>query len=164
MSVTTTTHGTSTSIAITSLNSLGIDGWASSAPITGSTDVDALVVLTFSPGAVTSDGTVAVYAYASADGGTTHTAGVPATDATITWGTSGTTSVNGQNNLPLLGVGDVDDTDDANVITIGPFSVAAAFGGILPERWGIIVHNDTDAAADASGHSAHYRGITYTST
>lgn len=164
MAVTTTTHGTSTSITITSLDSLAADGWASSTPITGSTDIDSLVVLTFAPGAVASDGTVAVYGYASADGGTTYTAGVPATDAAITWGTSGSTSVNGSNNLPLLGVGDVDSTDGAESIIIGPFSVGAAFGGVLPERWGIIVHNDTDATSDASGHSAHYRGITYTST
>ena len=41
----------------------------------------------------------------------------------------------------------------------GPFSVAAAFGGLLPQRWGIVIVNNTGATLDASVGAAEYQGV-----
>lgn len=40
-----------------------------------------------------------------------------------------------------------------------PMSVAAAFGGALPPKWGIVVLNMTNVALDSSGNAAEYVGI-----
>ena len=41
----------------------------------------------------------------------------------------------------------------------GPFSVAAAFGGQLPDHWGIVVQNESGATLDGSVGSAYYQGV-----
>jgi hypothetical protein len=41
----------------------------------------------------------------------------------------------------------------------GPFSVAAAFGGVLPDHWGIVIENKTGATLDASIGSSWYQGV-----
>ena len=33
------------------------------------------------------------------------------------------------------------------------------FGGILPQKWGIVVKNETNDALNASGHAHTYVGI-----
>jgi len=38
-------------------------------------------------------------------------------------------------------------------------SVASAFGGLLPARWGIIVHNQTGQTLKSSDCSAFYQGV-----
>jgi hypothetical protein len=40
-------------------------------------------------------------------------------------------------------------------------SVAAAFGGVLPERWGIIVENKTGGALDSTegNHAKLWQGV-----
>ena len=38
-------------------------------------------------------------------------------------------------------------------------SVGAAFGGSLPQRWGIIVHNKTGQTLKTSDCSAVYQGL-----
>lgn len=94
-------------------------------------------------------GTVNVYAYATADGGTTYTESATGSDAGIT--------LTSPPNARLIGVINV----VANSLTYnaGPFSVAAAFGGVLPDHWGIIIENKTGAALDASIGSAWHQGI-----
>jgi hypothetical protein len=113
--------------------------------------LDALVFLKVKSNAagVTATGAVLVYAFATADGGTSYTEGATGTDAAIT--------LVSPSNLKLIGV--------VNVVAVGvtysagPFSVASAFGGTLPEKWGIVVVNKSGAALDASGHSAFYQGV-----
>jgi hypothetical protein len=126
--------------------------------------VDAMVGGIIRVGAVAADGTIAIYAYGSYDG-TEYTAGVTGSDGTITWGTTGSTGVDGYNNLPLLGVVSVDTTDDDDYVRWGPFSVAQAFGGVLPTKWGIVIKNSTGTAFHATQTSSEcqYTGITYTS-
>ena len=126
--------------------------------------VDALVGGLVRIGAVAADGTIAIFAYGSYDG-TEYTAGVSGTDGTITWGTTGRSGVEGYNNLPLLGVVSVDTTDDDDYVTWGPFSVAQAFGGVLPTKWGIVIRNNTGTAFHATQTSSEcqYTGVTYTS-
>lgn len=114
--------------------------------------LDALVMLKVKSGAsgVSSTGTVNVYAYATVDGGTTYTEGASGSDAAIT--------LTSPPNAILIGVINV----VANAVTYvgGPFEVAKAFGGVLPDHWGIIVENKSGAALDATeaNHAKLWQG------
>jgi hypothetical protein len=159
-------YGTPTAITIT-LTSLADGAYRESAAVDNSSNLfmDAHVAGSVQVGTVTADGTFAVFAYGSNDGGTTYSGGLAGTDETITWGTTpSTSSVEGYNNLKLLGVVSVDTTDDDNDIEFGPFAVASAFGGHMPNSWGIVILNETGAALHATGtnNSIKYTGIKYT--
>lgn len=52
-------------------------------------------------------------------------------------------------------------TDD--VYRIGPFSVAALFGGICPAKFALFVTHSTGVNLAASGHEIHVKGAYYTS-
>ena len=144
--------------------SLGDAGFRESTAIDNSSNkyMDALVGGKIQIGAPSADGTIAIYAYGSYDG-TEYTAGLTGSDGTVTWGTTGSTGLDGANNLPLLGVISVDATDDNDDARWGPFSVAAAFGGVLPTKWGIVVKNSTGAALHATGtnNECQFMGIKY---
>lgn len=160
-------YATSAGITCT-VTSLADGGYRESAAVDNGTNLymDALVSGSIQVGAVAADGTISIFAYGSVDGGTVYSGGLAGTDETITWGTTpSTSSVEGFNNLKLLGVVSVDTTDDNNDIEFGPFSVAAAFGGVLPKSWGIVVLNETGVALHATGtnNTFDYTGITYTS-
>lgn len=94
-------------------------------------------------------GFIVVYAYGTTDGGTTY-------DDTVT-GTDGSVTLTAPPNLRRIGTINC----VANATTyIGPtMSVASAFGGVLPDHWGIVVENQTGATLDASVGAAQYRGI-----
>jgi hypothetical protein len=118
--------------------------------------LDALVQLRIKTGGsgTSASGYVAVYAYASADGGTTYTENAGASDAAIT--------LTVPTNLVLLGVINC----VANSVTYkGPvWSVAAAFGGTMPKKWGIVVENQTGGTLSATegDHLKLYEGVTNT--
>lgn len=114
-------------------------------------------------GTLTATGSIAIYAYGSYDG-TEFTAGVTGTDGTITWGTTGRTGLLGYQDLILLGVVTTDATDDDDYKEFGPYSIAQAFGGNVPLKWGIVVKNSTGAAFHGTQTSSEcqYTGITYT--
>jgi hypothetical protein len=38
-------------------------------------------------------------------------------------------------------------------------SVAQAFGGSLPTKWGIVIVNRSNVALDTTGNSAAYQGV-----
>jgi hypothetical protein len=42
------------------------------------------------------------------------------------------------------------------------FSVAQLFGGVMPDKWIVVVVNNTGQALASSGNSMSYSGITYT--
>lgn len=155
-------QGSGTSITIT-LTSLADGSWRQSAEVDNGTNkyVDALVGLSVQVGAVAAEGIIDVYAYGSWDNGTSYTGGVGNTDQAITWGTTGNTSVLGYRQLALLSSIVVDGTDDNNDIYAGPWSIAAAFNGIMPENWGIVIQNNTGAALNATGtnNDLSYTGI-----
>jgi len=115
--------------------------------------LDALVQVTAKTGAsgVSATGYINVFAYATSDGGTKYTDGVTGTDAAFT--------VGAQTNLALLGT--IGVAANATSYTSSPMSVAAAFGGVLPDHWGIVIHNNTGAALDATegNHKKVYQGI-----
>jgi hypothetical protein len=113
--------------------------------------LDALVFLKLKSHASSTlaSGYVNVYAYGTADGGTTYTDGATGTDGAIT--------LTAPPNMRLIGTINI----VANSVTYdgGPFSVASAFGGVLPDHWGIVVENLSGAAFDASVASAWYQGV-----
>jgi hypothetical protein len=113
-------------------------------------------------GTLAATGYLAIYAYGTYDG-TEYTAGLNgAADATITWGTTGRSGLLSYLNLPLLGLVTTDATDDDDYVTWGPYSVAGAFGILMPRKWGIVIYNGTGAALQATQTSseAQYTGIT----
>lgn len=116
--------------------------------------VDALVavVLATATGTPANDQAVYVYAYGQIDG-TNYTAGVTGSDAAFT--------ATNPPNLPLIGVVAF-PAQNTTATTYGPFSVAQAFGGVLPTKWGIVVENFTGLALASASMSANYTGINAT--
>jgi hypothetical protein len=114
--------------------------------------LDALVSLVIKTGAsgVVSTGSVNIYAYGTTDGGTNYSDGATGTDAGIT--------LTSPPNAKIIGVGSL--VANATTYKIGPFSVAAAFGGVLPDHWGIIVQNNTGGSFDSTegNHTKDYQG------
>jgi hypothetical protein len=112
---------------------------------------DALVqvILSFPNLAPANDKAVYVYAYASANGGTNYTGGATGTDAAYTQ--------DDPTVLRLIGVIPVPTQNKSYVG--GPFSVAQAFGGVLPASWGLFVRNYAGQTLNASGNSAFYQGV-----
>lgn len=111
--------------------------------------LDALAALDIKTGATPSaTGYVVIYAYGTSDGGSTYTGGATGSDAGLTV----------EITLKVLKVLPVTATAD-RIYEVGPFSIAGAFGGNLPEEWGIVVENQTGDALNASGNSAWYQGV-----
>lgn len=99
-----------------------------------------------------STGLMNVWAYAAL-GDTDYTDGATGSDA-------GFTAANIQN-AKLVAVIQMNGT---TAVIAGPVSVAAAFGGVLPDKWGLIFENKSGAAlsATAGDHVVEYEGITAT--
>lgn len=97
---------------------------------------------------------MAVYAYGALND-TTYTDGATGSDAAFT-----AASIK---NAKLIGVVSM---NAATAVTAGPMSVASAFGGVLPNKWGLIFRNDSGAAlsATAGDHVVEYEGVYATST
>lgn len=150
--------GTSTSVTVT-LASLADSASAGreSTMIDNATDLflDVLIAAKFktqNSGSISDPKCVYVWAYGSADDGTTYGDTVTGSDAAVT--------LNGPpNNLRLVGV--------VNVAAInttykgGPWSLAAAFGGRVPKKWGIVVQNDCGTALSSTegDHDVWYQGL-----
>lgn len=145
------------------LTSLGSGAYRESTAVDNTSNlyIDAIVGGITQIGAVSTNATIEIYAYGSWDG-TNYTAGLTGSDAGVTWGTTG--GVNSFRDLPLLGVVQTEGTDDNDDRKWGPFSVAQAFGGILPPKWGIVVRNNTGTTFHATGtnNAVKYTGITET--
>lgn len=111
---------------------------------------DALVLLSVTCGTVTAPGTINVYAYASADDGTTYETG-GSTDAD--WNT-----LRGDERYigTIAGV--------TSTAVTGVFNVAKAYGGVMPRNWGIIVSqtNCGTLSATEGNHKKAYTGVSYT--
>lgn len=155
-----TSYGTSGQAFTITLNSLASSATAArqSTQISNATplSLDALVfvVLEIQTGTIANDRCAYVYAYGTTDDGTTQTENAGASDAAIT--------LYDPTNLPLIGV--VQMPSQSSVYRAGPFSVARAFGGILPARWGIVVRNYCGITLRSTGNSAQYQLIEATVT
>lgn len=114
--------------------------------------LDALVTVKSKSNAsgVSATGYLNVYAFGTTDGGTNYADGAGASDAGIT--------LPSPPNMKLIG--QVTMNANATTYTSEPMSVAAAFGGDLPDHWGITVENLSGATLDATGgnHLVDYQG------
>lgn len=113
--------------------------------------LDLMVMLWFETGTVTGNKEVLLYAYGSVDGGSTYTEGCTGTDAGFTR----------KDPTLLVPVAVIPAVTNAYIHKCGPFSLARAFGGSLPDHVGLVVFNDTGAAfsATAGNNQAKYQGI-----
>lgn len=151
-----TKYGTQNQPITITLNSLADDGKRASTAIDNTTNcfLDALVqlIITTSASAPAGDKNLLVYAYGSVDGGTTYSGAATGTDAAYG-------GVAGQliDNCVLIGIISVDAASEA--FESNAFSIANAFGGKLPDHWGIIIKNQYGGSLHTSGCSAKYQGV-----
>lgn len=145
-------YGTSTSITIT-INSLTTGSARESTAVDNTSnkyiDAHVTVVCALSAGTPASDQMINVFAYGSEDG-TNYGDNATGSDAAITLRTL--------NNLRLIG-SLMTSSSGGLTYTSQPMSVARAFGGILPRKWGIVVENRTNLTFAGSGCSARYSGL-----
>jgi hypothetical protein len=100
-------------------------------------------------GTITAPAYVNVYAAASIDGGTVYGGG----EANM--GTDHTVTLTAPPNIVMLGV--INTPVNATAYKRVFSSIAAAFGGIMPDHWCIVIENITGAALTAS--AAKYEGV-----
>jgi hypothetical protein len=155
MSVIKNLYGSSnvTITAPSAVNSLANNGQVAYPAVDNTSNLflDALVFVKVKTGGsgTTSNGIVNVYAAGTADGGTTYSDGITP---------NGSVTLTSNPNVRLIG--SVNCTVNSTVYDSTPMSVAAAFGGILPDHWVIIIENKTGGTLDASaGSSAFYQGL-----
>jgi hypothetical protein len=96
---------------------------------------------------------IEVWAYGSHDG-TLFSGGATGSDANLTPQAKGL--------LRLLCVIPTDSTSSKSY-NWGPFSIAAAFGGTMPRKWGVFVVHNTGVALAASGHEVKHTPVKYES-
>ena len=152
--------GTSTTIVLTQASlASSATGGRESTVVDNTTNlfIDALVYvkIKLQAGVPANDKAVYVFVYGSEDG-TNYTDNATGTNAAIT--------LRDPTNLRLIGVIACPDSG-ALTYNSGPMSVAGAFGGLMPRKWGIVIRNYTGFALSAteSDGSASFTGIQYQS-
>lgn len=133
--------------AAAALNSLASATYVNCGTLTFSTNdpLDVLLEVAVTPGTVGGNKQLLVFAQGSLDGANFETGPV-----------SGTTLTDEPN---LTYVGTVPLATNAT-LQRGTFSLAAAFGGVLPQAAKIIVRNDSGAALAASGNDVYTSEVT----
>lgn len=113
-------------------------------------------IKTQNSGSISAPSAVFVYAYATTDNGTTYPDTVTGSDAAIT--------LNNPTQLKLLGV--IYTAAINTQYKSAAFSLASLYGGRMPQKWGIVVVNDSGTAlsATASDHVFLYQGVYATAT
>ncbi len=150
--------GASTAITIT-LASLADGNARKSAAVDNGTDkfLDVLfkVVVQLATGTPVSDQAINIYLAGSEDG-TDYTDNYTDGDAALT--------LRSPTNLKLVEIIEIPDSG-ALTYPSHPISVAKAFGGVMPRKWGIIVENKTGLAFGSTegNHIKEYSGIFATS-
>jgi len=135
-------HGsaTSDSTLATALASLGSGSTATGAAfnVTTNDPLDVLYEITIDPGATTGNRQAIVYAISSLDG-TNYSDSTNLTTNTAHVGTI---------NLP-----------DTSIVRSRAFSIAAAFGGTLPNYFKVLVYNDSGVSFNSTGNAAQYTEV-----
>lgn len=148
-------YGTSNQTITITIASLATNGQQQSTAIDNSSSLflDALVQLKVKTGGASTSATgyCNVYALGTTDGGTSYSDGGT--------GTNGSITLTNPPNARLIGAFYL--TANATTYISTPFSVAAAFGGILPQKWAIVLENKTGGTLDATGgsHFCIFQGI-----
>lgn len=118
--------------------------------------LDALVEVCVetSTGTIANDRGVHVLVYASVDGGTNYSSRCTGSDAAYTL--DDPTALRYAIYIPTPAV--------STVYRCAPFSVAELFGGVLPQRWGLVVLNYSGVSltASTSNNYSKYQGVTQT--
>ena len=147
-------YGTSAQAITITVASLANAAARQSAAVDNTANVfcDALLSVRLKTGTTTANTSINIYAYGTTSGGTRYTGGATGSDAAYT--------IVSQTPLILLGRIGIPDTT-ARTYDSGPFSMSAAFGGTLPDHWGIVIDNESGAALDATGgnHVIEYQGV-----
>lgn len=148
MATMTMVVGTRTSLTVTNLNSAAAGEYNHSAAINCTTNdpLDIIIEATFTP-VTTPAGNkqVVVFALGSLDG-TNYETG-PADESTTT---------TNEPDMTYVGTVPINDTGAHT----GLFSLAAAFGGVLPQYVKIVTKNDQTIALAASGNTVYYSEVT----
>lgn len=148
MSTITSVQGSRTSLTTTALNSLASAAYVVAGTLTHNANkpLDCLIEVTVTPGTVSSNKQVVVFAQRSMDGTNFETGP-----------TSGTTTTD-EPDLTFIGTVPCNTNSTAQTKV---FSLLNAYGGAgLPYASKIIVKNETGASLAASGHSVYYAEIT----
>lgn len=147
MGAITLVTGTRTSLTTSAMNSLANGTYVSAGTLNHTTNypLDVMIEVKVTPGTVSGNKQVVVFAKASLDG-TNFQSGPE----------SGTTTTD-EPNLKFIGTVPCGTSSTAQT---GVFSLASAFGGVLPQQTKIVLKNDSGAALAASGHSVYYSEVT----
>ena len=151
-----TEYGSANQAITITLNSLASDAKRESATVDNSAScfADALVqvqIATNTGADSSGDKSVYLYAYGTSDNGTTYSANASGNDAAFG------TDPQQLNNCHLIGT--IYAPTQNKVYKSDLMSIATAFGGLLPQRWGIIVHNKTGQTLKSSDCAAFYQGL-----
>ncbi len=155
-----TTFGTATAFTKTNANIAAsvTAGWKSNAiDNTTTRALDALVGVELAAVNTAPAGTKTLYIYAyGLIEGTAYTS----TGDGVIDGTEGTVTFPSVTTLPVVCklIGTIPYPVQNKAINGGPFSVAAAFGGILPDKWGIAMVNDMGQTLSVT--NIYYQEIT----
>lgn len=144
MATLSSNYDTADTVTLT-LASLANGSWRQSTAVVNTTDLflDALLGGSVQTGTTpTANGTIDIYLYASYDG-TNYTGGASGSDAAYT--------ADGEENLFVFVKSIIVDATSDQDYVWGPISVAAAYGGIMPSRWGVVVENNTGSTLNATG-------------
>lgn len=151
-------YGAAAQALTITLSSLANAGARGSAAVDNTVNkhLDALIMPTIATGGsgTSATGYVEIYATGSIDGGTDFGGEGGGTDGSVT--------MISPPNMRLIGIVNC----VANSTTYrGPImSVAAAFGGILPAYWQIVVVNRTGGTLNSSGNTIEWQGVEGEST
>lgn len=148
-------YGEKTEIVVT-LASLADTGWREATAVDNSSNlfVDALVGGKVKTGAGSGAGDyIDVYVSGSVDAGTTYGGDCSGTD-----GAYAGESAN------LIHLGRISTPVAETTFEFGPWSIADAFGGVLPKNWTLVFDNESDSILDTTGgnHEIHYLGTKHT--
>ncbi len=154
------TAGQALTITLTSLADATSAG-RESLVVSNATDkfLDVLItakIKTQNSGTIAAPSAAFVYSYGSVDAASEFPDTVTGADAAIT--------LNSPTQLKLLGA--VYAAAINTTYKGGPWSLAALYGGRMPERWGIVIVNDTGTALSAVGadHAVEWQGVFTTVT
>ena len=147
MATITAPVGSRTSLTTTAMDSLANSTYVVAGTITHATNdpLDVLLEVKVTPGTVSGNKQVVVFAQKSLDGTnfeTGPTSGSTATDEPV---------------LTQIGVVPCNTNSTAQTKV---FSLAAAYGGTLPHSSKIVVKNDSGASLAASGHHVYFSEVT----
>lgn len=147
MATITSVVGARTALTTSAMDSLASNTYVDCGTINHTTNdpLDVLIEVSATPGTVSGNRRVTVFAQGSLDGTNFETGPVSGSSATD------------EPNLTFVGVLPC-NTNSALQRKV--FSLAAAFGGTLPQQTKIIVRNETGAGLAASGHAVYYSEVT----